>query len=75
MRGIDGSGTVNTLVEKGLIECCGRLDVPGRPILYRTTDVFLRSFGLSSMSDLPALSAVLNDEMEQMSLDYVTAEG
>ena len=69
VRGVDSSGTVNTLVEKGLIEDCGRLDVPGRPILYRTTDGFLRSFGLSSISDLPALSEALGQEMEQMSLE------
>ena len=69
VRGVDSSGTVNTLCDKGLIEDCGRLDVPGRPILYRTTDGFLRSFGLSSISDLPALSEALGQEMEQMSLE------
>ncbi len=74
VRGVDSSGTVNTLQEKGLIEDCGRLDVPGRPILYRTTDAFLRSFGLSSISQLPDLSEPLGQEMEQMSLEN-TAEG
>ena len=74
VRGVDSSGTVNTLQEKGLIEDCGRLDVPGRPILYRTTDGFLRSFGLSSISDLPALSDALGQEMEQMSFE-LSAEG
>lgn len=69
VRGVDSSGTVNTLQEKGLIVECGRLDVPGRPILYRTTDGFLRSFGLSSISDLPALSEALGQEMEQMSIE------
>ncbi|MDE6092750.1 MAG: SMC-Scp complex subunit ScpB, partial [Ruminococcus sp.] len=44
------------LVEKGLVEEAGRLDVPGKPIVYRTTAVFLRCFGLSSLSDLPALT-------------------
>ena len=55
MRGIDSSYTVNSLQEKGLIEPCGKLKVPGRPTLYRTTKSFLRSFGLSSIEELPSL--------------------
>ena len=55
MRGIDSSSVINNLVEKGLVEEAGRLDVPGKPIVYRTTPVFLRSFGLSSIADLPPL--------------------
>ena len=55
VRGIDSSSVVNNLVEKGLVEEAGRLDVPGKPIVYRTTSVFLRSFGLSSVEDLPML--------------------
>ncbi len=55
IRGIDSSGVVNTLVEKGLIEEAGRLELPGRPIAYRTTDTFLRCFGLKSIDDLPPL--------------------
>lgn len=53
VRGVDSSYGVSSLVEKQLIEPCGRLEVPGRPILYRTTDHFLRVFGLSSLEDLP----------------------
>ena len=53
VRGVDSSYSVSGLVEKQLIEPCGRLDVPGRPILYRTTDRFLRVFGLSSLEELP----------------------
>ncbi|MDE5772699.1 MAG: SMC-Scp complex subunit ScpB [Ruminococcus sp.] len=56
VRGIDSSSVINNLVEKGLVEEAGRLDVPGKPIVYRTTAVFLRCFGLSSISDLPALT-------------------
>lgn len=56
VRGIDSSSVINNLVEKGLVEEAGRLDVPGKPIVYRTTPVFLRSFGLSSVADLPPLS-------------------
>lgn len=55
VRGIDSSSVINNLVEKGLVEEAGRLDVPGKPIVYRTTSVFLRSFGLSSVAELPPL--------------------
>jgi len=55
VRGIDSSSVINNLVEKGLVEEAGRLDVPGKPIVYRTTAVFLRSFGLSSVAELPPL--------------------
>ena len=53
VRGVDSSSTVSSLLEKGLIEEAGRLDLPGRPVSFKTTDVFLRSFGLSSLADLP----------------------
>ena len=65
VRGVDSSYTVGLLVERELIEECGRMAVPGRPILYRTTQNFLRSFGLSSLPDLPSSSA----EDEQLTLD------
>lgn len=55
IRGIDSSSVVNSLVEKNLLEEAGRLDVPGRPIAYKTTSAFLRCFQLSSLDDLPAL--------------------
>ena len=55
VRGVDSSYTVSTLLERGLIEVCGRLDVPGRPSLLRTTDVFLRTMGVSSLDELPKL--------------------
>ena len=53
VRGVDSSYAFNSLIDKGLIEACGRLDAPGRPMLYRTTDNFLRVFGLNSISELP----------------------
>ncbi len=53
VRGVDSSYAVNSLLDKELIEACGRLDAPGRPMLYATTEKFLRVFGLSSLSDLP----------------------
>ncbi len=53
IRGVNSDGPMSRLVERGLIEESGRLDAPGRPILYSTTKEFLRSFGLNSLSDLP----------------------
>lgn len=53
VRGVDSSSSVSGLLEKGLIEEAGRLDLPGRPVAFRTTDVFLRCFGLSNLEDLP----------------------
>ncbi len=55
VRGVDSSYTVGLLLDRKLIEECGRLQVPGRPRLYRTTKNFLRSFHLTSLDDLPAL--------------------
>ncbi len=67
LRGVDSGGTVAGLLEKGLIEEAGRLDVPGRPMLFRTTEAFLRTFGLSGLEELPALPAL--EENEQMEID------
>ena len=53
VRGVDSSGVVSTLLEKGLIEEAGRLDLPGKPISYRTTSAFLRSFSMESLEELP----------------------
>lgn len=55
VRGVDSSSTVTKLLEKGLIEEAGRLDLPGRPVAFQTTDTFLRVFGLGSLQDLPPL--------------------
>ncbi len=55
VRGVDSSSSVSNLQEKGLIEEAGRLDLPGRPISFQTTDAFLRTFGLESLHQLPAL--------------------
>ena len=53
VRGVDSAYAVGSLIDKQLIEACGRLDAPGRPMLYGTTENFLRVFGISSLSDLP----------------------
>ena len=55
IRGVDSAYTVGLLLERKLIEECGRLQVPGRPHLYRTTKQFLRAFHLTSLEDLPEL--------------------
>ena len=55
IRGVDSSYTMGLLLERKLIEACGRLQVPGRPHVYRTTRQFLRAFHLSSLEDLPPL--------------------
>lgn len=67
VRGVDSSYTVSMLVERGLIEVCGKLDVPGRPSIFRTTDVFLRTMNISELSQLPALPDMTNGEgMEKL---------
>lgn len=58
IRGVNSDGCVNRLYERGLIEEAGRLDAPGRPILYVTTNTFLRCFGLKSPDELPPINFV-----------------
>lgn len=70
VRGVDSSQTVANLVERGLVEEAGRLDVPGRPIAFRTSAGFLRSFGLASLEELPALP----DESGQVMLEDVVEQ-
>lgn len=55
VRGVDCSGVMSSLVQKGLIEECGRLELPGRPLLYKTTADFLRCFSIKSLEELPPL--------------------
>lgn len=64
IRGVDCSGPVSNLIQKGLIEEKGRLDLPGRPLVYGTTDRFLRCFSLNSLEELPDLpdEAEKNDD-------------
>lgn len=71
VRGVDSSGVVRSLTERDLLEEHGRLnDVPGRPIAYRTTDTFLRCFGLNSLENLPPIPGSADqidfDEYEEM---------
>ena len=62
IRGVDSSYTVGVLIERGLIEPSGKLDVPGRPTLYRTGDVFLRTMNIRSLDELPSLPDIETDE-------------
>lgn len=73
LRGVDSGGTVAMLSEKGLIEECGRLDVPGRPILFRTTAAFLRTFSIKSLSELPSLPELTGAE-GQLTLENIDSE-
>ena len=67
VRGVDCSGPISSLVQKGLIEEKGRMDLPGRPLIYGTTDRFLRCFSLNSLEDLPDLPK--NDEIDNIARD------
>lgn len=74
LRGVDSAYSVTALLNKKLIEECGRLNVPGRPIQYRTTTAFLRTFGLNSLEDLPELTLADLHPQEQLTLDAVALE-
>ena len=62
IRGVDSAYTVGLLIDRGLLESCGRLAAPGRPMLYRTTHGFLRVFGMESLRELPELPQLESDE-------------
>ena len=62
IRGVKSESAIQKLVEKGLIKDIGRLEVPGRPILYGTTDEFLRQFGLETLKELPSLDLYSDKE-------------
>jgi segregation and condensation protein B len=63
IRGVESSGTLKGLMERGLIEVAGRKDVPGRPLLYGTSKRFLEVFGLNDLASLPALPELAADEI------------
>lgn len=70
IRGVKSESAIQKLVEKGLIQDIGRLEVPGRPILYGTTDEFLRQFGLETLKELPSLD-LYSDEESKNSMDVL----
>ena len=69
IRGVDSSYTVGLLLDRHLIEECGRLQVPGRPRLYRTTKAFLRAFHLKSLDDLPEIPGLEADGQLRLDQD------
>ena len=71
VRGVDSAYAVNSLCDKHLIEVCGRLDVPGRPMLYRTTEDFLRVFGISSLGELPEVASKPEEAGGNISMENI----
>ena len=68
LRGVDSAYVMRRLLAKGFIKECGRSDVPGRPILYKTTDEFLDYFGMASKDDLPSIEMLNEDKEEEKDL-------
>ena len=77
VRGVDSSYAMTSLIDKNLIACCGRLDAPGRPMLYATTEKFLRVFGLNSLDELPQceFTAPVESETEGANIGLVGEVG
>ena len=77
IRGVDSSSAVNSLVVRDLVEEAGRLELPGRPIAYRTTANFLRCFGLQSLDELPDITtaAQAQEQLEQLTLTPADGQG
>ena len=67
IRGVDCSSSVSMLLERRFIEISGRKDVPGKPFLYRTTDLFLETFGLKNLKDLPTVKEIekIKEDMKE----------
>ena len=72
IRGVSSDGTVYKLLEYNLIEEAGKLDAPGRPTMYKTTNNFLKMFGISNLEELPELPRYKIDENEQIVIDDLT---
>ena len=73
MRGVDSSYTVGVLTERGMIEPCGHLEAVGRPTLYKTTDLFLRTMGVSSLDQLPPLPEIAGSDAARQLQEKVAA--
>lgn len=71
IRGVNSDGTIYKLLEYNLIEEAGKLDAPGRPSVYVTTNEFLKLFGISSLDELPELPKYKLDENEQIVIDEI----
>lgn len=75
IRGVSADACVYKLMEYGLIEEAGKVDLPGKPMSYRTTDDFLRMFGYSSLEELPELPKYRMDENQQIVIDELVEQG
>ncbi|MDS0527856.1 SMC-Scp complex subunit ScpB [Clostridium sp. SHJSY1] len=75
IRGVKSESAIQKLVEKELIREIGRLEVPGRPILYGTTEEFLRQFGLHDLKELPSLDLFILEEEEKLEASMTLEEG
>ncbi len=75
MRGVDSTYVLRRLLAKGLIKECGKSDLPGRPILYKTTDDFLDYFGLASIKDLPNIELLEEDNSPKDLYTSIYKEG
>ena len=71
IRGVNSDSAINSLVERNLLKEAGRMDAPGRPILFETTEEFLRCFGYKSLADLPKTEDILKVEEEPNLIDQV----
>lgn len=75
MRGVDSTYVLRRLLAKGLIKECGKSDLPGRPILYKTTDDFLDYFGLATIKDLPSIEVKEDDSSPKDLYTSIYKEG
>ena len=74
VRGVDCGAVLQGLLTKNLVEEKGRLELPGRPLLYGTTPTFLRSFSISALGQLPPLPHETDDTMQDTTLEEVIEE-
>lgn len=75
VRGVSSDSIVSRLIERGLVEECGNLDAPGRPTLFRTTKQFLLEFGISSVSEMPAMELMMYKTIQDLQDSLETASG
>lgn len=74
IRGVNSDGTIYKLLEYNLIEDAGKADAPGKPTTYKTTQEFLKTFGISNLDELPELPRYKIDENEQIVIDDILEE-
>ena len=74
IRGVSSDSALNKLLEYNLIEEAGRMDAPGRPMMYKTSDEFLKMFGYKSLKDLPELPKLKEEVDEQMKIEEENTE-